>query len=120
MAGSGGGSGRLAVKRGDLVTVALSGDYGKPRPALLIQSDLFDEHPSATVLPVTSELRDLPLFRVAVEPDDQNGLKGSSQVMVDKIQTVSWHRLGSVVGHLETDILLTIERRLVLFLGLGV
>ncbi|MGH8415380.1 MAG: type II toxin-antitoxin system PemK/MazF family toxin [Gammaproteobacteria bacterium] len=107
------------MKRGDLVTVALPGDYGKPRPALLFQSDLFGEHPSATVLPVTSELRDLPLFRVTVGPDDRNGLAKVSQVMVDKIQTVSRHRLGNVIGHLEADVLLTIERRLVLFLGLG-
>lgn len=45
------------MRRGDLVTVALQGDFGKPRPALIIQSDLFDAHPSLTILPVTSELR---------------------------------------------------------------
>ena len=52
------------MKRGDLVTIAPSGDYGKPRPALVIQSDLFTAHPSVTILPVTSELRDAPLSRV--------------------------------------------------------
>jgi mRNA interferase MazF len=67
------------VKRGDLVTIALPGSYGKPRPALIIQSDLFDEHPSMTILPVTSELRDTPLFRITVEPDDGNGLRKRSQ-----------------------------------------
>ena len=46
------------MKRGDLVTIALQGDYGKPMPALIVQPDLFDEHPSVTVLPVTGELRD--------------------------------------------------------------
>lgn len=29
------------MRRGDIVTIALQGDYGKPRPALIIQSDLF-------------------------------------------------------------------------------
>ncbi len=107
------------MKRGDLVTVSLPGDYGKPRPALLVQSDLFNEHPSASVLPVTGELRELPLLRVTVEPDRQNGLKKISQVMVDKVQTVSRHHLGAVIGHLNPDTLLAVERRLVLFLGLG-
>jgi len=77
------------MKRGDLVTVALPGDYGKPRPAVVIQSDLFDAHPSVTILPVTSELREAPLFCVQVEPTWDNGLRRLSQVMVDKPQS-SW------------------------------
>ena len=60
------------MKRGDLVTIALQGDYGKPRPALVIQSDLFSEHPSVVILPVTSELRDTPLFRVTIAPNEVN------------------------------------------------
>ena len=68
------------MKRGDVVTIALQGDYGKPRPALVVQSDLFDAHPSVTVLPITSELRETPLFRVDVEPNDANGLRKKSQV----------------------------------------
>jgi mRNA interferase MazF len=52
------------VRLGTLVTIALPGAYGKPRPALVVQSDLFSDHPSVTVLPVTRELRDAPLFRV--------------------------------------------------------
>ena len=57
------------LTRGDLVTVALTGDYGKPRPALVIQSELFDNHPSVTLLPVTNTLVDAPLLRLTVEPD---------------------------------------------------
>ena len=84
----------MAVKRGDLVTIALQGDYGKPRPALVIQSDLFDEHPSVTVLPMTSDLRPTPLFRVTLDPTPDNGLRLPSQVMVDKTMTVAETRLG--------------------------
>ena len=69
------------IKRGDLVTLALQGDYGKPRPALVIQPDLFAEHPSVTVLPVTNELRDTPLFGIPVEPSAENNLRSPSQVM---------------------------------------
>jgi mRNA interferase MazF len=69
------------VRRGDLVTVAVSGDYGKPRPAPIVQADVYAEHPSVTVLPLTSELIDAPLLRVTVEPGASTGLRLRSQVM---------------------------------------
>ena len=105
------------MKRGDIVTIALSGDYGKARPALVIQSDLFAEHPSVTVLPVTSELRDAPLFRIEVEPSDGNGLRKVSAVMVDKPQTVARARIGSTIGRLDDDSMLAVARALAVFLG---
>lgn len=107
------------MKRGDLVTVALSGDYGKPRPALVIQSDLFDQHPSVTLLPVTSELRDTPLFRIALHPNADNGLRQASQIMVDKIQTVARERIGATIGRVDDDTQLAVHRALAVFLGLA-
>jgi mRNA interferase MazF len=105
------------MRRGDLVTIALPGDYGKPRPALVIQSDLFDQHPSVTILPVTSELRETPLFRIQVEPEATNGLRKSSQVMVDKAQTVPREKIGGTIGRLDDESLLAIDRALAVFLG---
>ena len=105
------------MKRGDLVTIALSGDYGKPRPALVIQSDLFDAHPSVTVLPVTSELREAPLFRIRIEPTDDNGLRKTSEVMVDKTQTVAREKIGNTIGHLDDESMLAVNRALAVFLG---
>jgi len=105
------------VKRGDLVTIAPSGDYGKPRPALIIQSDLFDVHPSVSILPITGELRDAPLFRIKVAPSHANGLRKSSQVMVDKIQTVARSRVGKTIGRLEQETLVAVNRALAIFLG---
>jgi mRNA interferase MazF len=105
------------MKRGDLVTVALQGAYGKPRPALVIQSDLFDTHPSITVLPVTSELRDAPLFRIRVEPSGGNGLRQASDVMVDKPQSVPRDKVGEPIGSLSDDTMLRVNRALALFLG---
>ncbi|MBK1682232.1 type II toxin-antitoxin system PemK/MazF family toxin [Rhodoferax fermentans] len=87
------------MKRGDLVTIALLGDYGKPRPVSVLQSDLFDEHPSVTILPVTGELRDAPLFRIRVVPSVANGLQKTSDIMVDKVQTVPREPIGDVFGH---------------------
>jgi len=105
------------MKRGDLVTIALAGTYGKPRPALVIQSDLFDQHPSVTILPVTSELRETPLFRIELRPTERNGLRKTSQVMVDKAQTVPREKAGDVFGHLDGEDMLAIDRALALFLG---
>ena len=105
------------MKRGDLVTIALQGDYGKPRPALIVQSDLFDEHPSVTVLPVTGELRNAPLFRIQVEPDTDNGLQKTSEIMVDKAQSVPRERIGDVFGRLREEQMLAVNRSLAVFLG---
>lgn len=105
------------MRRGDLVTIVSQGEYGKARPALVIQSDLFDEHPSVTVLPVTSELRKAPLFRIAVDPVKENGLKKQSQIMVDKPQTVSREKVGSVFGRLDDRVMLVVNRMLAVFLG---
>ncbi len=105
------------MRRGDLVTVALQGDLGKPRPALVIQSDLFDMHPSITVLPVTSELRAAPLFRIAVNPNELNGLSKPSQVMVDKPQSITREKIGAVIGRLDDETMLAVNRALAVFLG---
>ena len=107
------------MKRGDLVTVALQGDLGKPRPALVIQSDLFDAHPSVTILPVTSDLRATPLFRITVDPTGDNGLNIPSQVMVDKPQSVAREKIGKVLGHLDDAAMLAVNRALAVFLGLA-
>ena len=101
------------------MTVALPGPYGKPRPALVIQSDLFDEHLSVTILPVTSERRDTPLFRIEVAPTDANGLRKPSQIMVDKAQTIPRDKLGEPFGRLEDDRMLAVTRALALFLGIA-
>jgi mRNA interferase MazF len=105
------------MKRGDLVTVALQGDLGKPRPALVIQSDLFDAHPSVTILPVTSELRDAPLFRILVNPTELNGLAKPSQIMVDKLQSIAREKIGEVFGRLDDETMLAVNRALAVFLG---
>ena len=105
------------MKRGDIVTVVLPGAYGKPRPALIIQSDLFDEHPSVTILPVTSELRDTPLFRITVNSTQENGLLKTSQVMVDKTQSIPRDKIGKTLGRLDDATMLSINRALALFLG---
>ncbi|MDB5989483.1 MAG: transcriptional modulator of MazE/toxin, MazF [Herbaspirillum sp.] len=105
------------MRRGDLVTIALQGAYGKPRPALIVQSDLFAEHPSVTILPVTSELRSTPLFRLRIEPSEANGLRSPSEVMADKVQSVPREKIGATFGRLSDEDMLAVNRALALFLG---
>jgi mRNA interferase MazF len=105
------------VIRGSLVTVALQGDYGKPRPALVVQSNFFAELPSVTILPITSEFRDTPMYRITVLPTPASGLHKPSQIMVDKAQTVSREKIGDVFGQLSDDTMLAVNRALALFLG---
>lgn len=107
------------MKRGDLVTVALQGNYGKPRPALVIQADVFSEHPSITILPITSDCRTGLLFRVNVSPTESTGLDKPSQIMVDKPQTVAREKIGAAFGRLDEAGLLAVNRALAVFLGLG-
>jgi mRNA interferase MazF len=105
------------MARGDLVVVSLPGDYGKPRPALVIQSDLFSDHPSVTVLPITTHLIEAPLLRVGLPPG--SSVRQPSQIQIDKPQTPRRERIGQVIGHVDQRVLLNVNRMLAVFLGLA-
>ena len=107
------------MRRGDLVTVAMQGDYGKPRPALVIQSDVFAAMGSRTVLLLTSDPEDTPLLRVRVEPTPENGLRVPSWVMIDKAMSLRADRLGTSFGRLDDAAMVSVNRSLALFLGLA-
>jgi mRNA interferase MazF len=107
------------VKRGDVVVVAV-GDYGKPRPALIVQADYFNEtHGSITIAPITSPLVDAPLFRLTIEPSPQSGLRSVSQIMIDKITTIRRDKIGKRIGHVEEDTIRRANRAIALWFGLG-
>ena len=107
------------MRRGDFVTVALQGDFAKPRPALVIQTGPFTELATVTVLLASCALIDAPLLRVAVAPDAANNLRQRSQIMIDKTMTVMRTKIGEAVGRLEADAMLEVERRLAMFLGIA-
>lgn len=107
------------MKRGDLVTVALQGDFGKPRPALVIQADRFEEAATVTILLVTSTLMDAPLLRLTVEPSEVNGLWKRSQIMIDKASTVQRDKIGPAFGHLDDETMVSVTRSLAVFLGIA-
>ena len=108
------------MKRGDVVIVATQGDYGKPRPALVIQSDLFnDTHASVSIAPVTSTIVDAPLFRLTVDPTRSNGLLSVSQIMVDKVTAIRRDKIGKAVGRLDDATMMRVSRAIALWFGLA-
>ena len=94
------------MRRGDLVTVSAPRDYGKPRPAVVIQSDWLTATDSVLVALLTSARVEAPLHRLTIEPSQLNGLKAPSQVMIDKIVAIPRKKCGSVIGHLNERIAL--------------
>jgi mRNA interferase MazF len=107
------------VRRGDLVAVALQGDYGKPRPALVVQADQFADLGSVAILPITSYMVDAPLLRISVLPSPENGLRVLSQIMLDKPMTVKADKIDATFGHLDDATMVSVNRALALFLGLA-
>lgn len=106
------------MKRGDFVTIAVQGDFGKPRPALVVQANHFDALATVTVLPVNSTLIEAPLMRITVEPDARNGLSKTSQVMADKLVTVKRDKVGPAFGTASDEIMGAVNRALTVFLGI--
>ncbi len=108
------------MKRGDVVTVIAPGAYGKPRPAIVVQSDILNaEHTSVLVVLLTSTLVDAPLFRLTVLPTPANGLQKPSQAMVDRVVALPKDRVGAVIGQVDEATLLALSRALAFVLGLG-
>lgn len=108
------------MRRGEVWTIAGGGDYtGKPRPAVIVQDDSFDATASITICAFTTDPTDAPLFRIRVEPSEQNGLRAPSQLMVDKLTTISKERLGSKIGRLDDEDLVRLNRAILVFLGMA-
>jgi mRNA interferase MazF len=110
----------VAIKRGDVIVAATAGDFGKPRPALVIQSDLFNPtHSSLVICPITSHLLDAPLFRSTLKPTSENGLKTESQLMIDKLTAVKRERIGKRIGQLSAAQMTKVDDVLRMWLELG-
>jgi mRNA interferase MazF len=108
------------MKRGEVVAVAVPGDYGKPRPAVIVQTDLLNAtHASVLVCLVTSTLIDAPLFRLTVEASARNGLRQTSQIMADKLVAVRREKIGRRIGSLDDATMLRLTRSLGFVLAIG-
>ncbi len=107
------------MKRGEVWTVSGAGYAGRPRPAVIVQNDRFDATASITVCVFTTDETEAPLFRLAVTPNERNGLRSVSRLMVDKLSTVSKERLGARIGRLDDEDMVRLNRAMVVFLGLA-
>jgi len=113
-------TGALRIQRGDVVLVAASGDYGKPRPAVVVQTDAMPAtHASVVICQMTSELTPASDFRVTIAPTPENGLRVPSQVMADKPVTVRRSRIGSVIGRLDADDMARVSVAIAFVIGLA-
>jgi mRNA interferase MazF len=109
------------IRRGDIVTVSASGDFGKPRPAVVIQADELSETfiESCIVCLITSKIHDAPLLRIDLKANERTGLTRPSQIMVDKILTLKKERVGSTIGKLNKEEGLRLDRTLAFVIGIG-
>ena len=107
------------MKRGEVWTVSGGGYVSKPCPAVILQADQFSETASVTLVPCTTDPVEAPLFRLHLTPDEQNGLRSSCRLMVDKITTVPKASLGQRVGRLNDGDLTRLARAAFVFLGLA-
>lgn len=101
------------------MTVAAQGDYGKPRPAIIVQSDTLNTADSVLVVLLTSAVKDAPFYRLTIEPAEANGLKVLSQVMVDKVLAYPRAKCGPVMGRLSQQDMLALSNMLSVMIGLA-
>lgn len=102
---------------GDIITVVMQGDFGKLRPALIVQSDQFNFIATLTVLPISSTLINAPLIRLTVPPNSDNGLRKPSQILIDKAMTLKREKFGKTFGRLDDETMVSVNRALALLLG---
>ena len=108
------------MKRGDIWTLAGGPGYAaKPRPVMVLQDNRFDATASVTICPFTADPTDAELFRIPIEPTPTNGLKSLSRLMVDKITTVAKSKVGKQIGRLDDEVVVRLNRAVVVFLGLA-
>ncbi len=109
------------MQRGDIVTVAAPGAYGKPRPAVVIQGNTLNQaNPRGTIVALmTSAIVDAPLLRLTVRPAPGNGLKKVSQVQANRILTLPTEEIGQRIGQLTETEITALNRMLAIVIGLG-
>jgi len=109
----------MPMSRGNVIIVSAPGDYGKPRPAVIVQSNAMPEsHASVVICPMTSELVDAD-FRITIEPSPETGLRVRSQAMADKPVTIRRERIRERIGQLGATDMARLSVALALVMGLA-
>ena len=106
------------MRRGDIVSVVLARAYGKPRPAVVVQSDVVSGIDSVIVCPLTTARQPSIFYRIDVEPTKANALSLPSQIMADKLQAIPRTKIGGRIGRLESDTMTQLSDMLAVVIGL--
>lgn len=107
------------MKRGDIVIVSMPGDYGKSRPAVIIQSDQIEETDSILICLMTSDVRATSHYRLPIEPMPDNGLREATDIMVDKIMSIRRAKCSPPIGRLDVDEIAALDEMLAFVIGLA-
>jgi mRNA interferase MazF len=98
----------------------MPGDFGKPRPAVIVQSAALGEATTTIlVCPMSSDLQEFKVLRPIVEPATGNGLRVRSQIMTDKVFPLRREGVRRLIGSLDTTTTERLDRALLVVLGLG-
>ena len=98
----------------------MQGDLGRPRPAVVVESDAMPPTEHVLVCPGTSYLVEAAEpRRVLVLPDESNGLRLPAQFQSDKVSPARRDRCGDIVGRLDSRSLSDLTMQLGELLGLA-
>lgn len=107
------------MTRGDIISVAVQGDYGKPRPAVVVQTDLVPHTDSVLVTFVTGDLSPSDIYRVSINADEHTGLRKPSEIMAEKTMMVMRRKCGPVFGRVPDEVMAELNQALIFVFGLG-
>jgi mRNA interferase MazF len=107
------------MQRGDIILSVMAGDYGKPRPTVIVQNDRFNAaHDSIVICPLTSYLTEGLEYRIRIQPTPSNGLNKESELMIDKIAVVRRDKLRETLAHLTATELRHVDNALKVWFSL--
>jgi mRNA interferase MazF len=107
------------MRRGDVIVAALPGDYGKPRPSVVVQSDRLAGTDTVLVCPITSSIDERIALRPIVDASDVTGLRQRSQIMTEKVTAIRRDKCGSPIGRIDPDTMAELGALIAFALGLG-
>jgi len=115
---------KVNIKRGDVFFADLSpvrgSEQGGQRPVLIVQNDIGNKYsPTVIVAAITAKIAKAKLpTHVEVEASTV-GLIKDSVVLLEQVRTIDKTRLIQKLGHLDSKIMIRVDRALIISLGLS-
>jgi len=109
----------MQINRGEIWSVLWTGLAGKPRPALVIQSERYRLTDTDILALITTSRNEQGELRLPIKADDDNGLLQDSYICLDKLMAIPLTNLGERYGRADDSIMAEIDARLIKVLGIG-